>query len=55
MSDYINIGDFGKDHRSLLAYVETVVEECHTFQVGFDAHMSMNRAPYFEHPYLFTS
>lgn len=44
MSDtYIEMSQWGKDHWSTLAYVETVMVDCGGFQVGLDPRMRSNR------------
>lgn len=40
---YIEMGAWGKDHWSTLAYIETVMVECGGFQIGLDARMRSNR------------
>jgi hypothetical protein len=42
-SQIIPMEQFGKDHWSTLAYIETVMVECAGFQVGFDGRMRQGR------------
>lgn len=41
--DLIPVAAWGRDHWSLLGYIETVIEAMGDFQVGFDARMRQNR------------
>lgn len=41
--DYIPARDWGRDHWSMLGYMETVMVECAGFQVGFDPCTRANR------------
>jgi len=41
--EYIPMAKWGKDHWSILAYLETVEVECGGFQVGFDGRMRQGR------------
>lgn len=41
--DYIPMNQWGKDHWSTLAYLETVMVDCAGFQVGADPRMRSNR------------
>lgn len=45
-SDWVRVGMFGRDHWSTLAYMETVMVDCHGFQVGNDPRMRSNRRNY---------
>lgn len=45
-SEFIEEGRWGKDHWSLLAYIEHVMVDCAGFQVGLDAHMRQGRRHY---------
>lgn len=42
MDDSIPVAYCGKNHWSLLAYIETVMVECGGFDVGFDPRMTQN-------------
>jgi hypothetical protein len=44
--DFIPMAYWGKNHWSLLAYIETVMVDMGGFHVGFDPHMSQNRRNY---------
>jgi hypothetical protein len=41
--DPIPMAMWGKNHWSILAYIESVMIECAGFEVGFDARMTQNR------------
>lgn len=43
VDDNIPMELWGKDHWSTLAYIETVMVDCNSFQVGLDARMKSNR------------
>lgn len=43
LDSYIPLDRWGKDHWSTLAYVENVMTECKSFQVGADGRMRSNR------------
>lgn len=40
---YIPIEKFGRDHWSMLGYMETVMVECAGFQIGYDPRVRSNR------------
>lgn len=42
-NDFIPMAEWGKDHISTMAYAETVMVECGSFQVGSDPRMRANR------------
>lgn len=43
LTEYVPPALWGKDHWSLLAYIETVIVDCGGFHVGFDPRMRQNR------------
>ena len=44
--EFIPIENWGRDHWSTLAYIETIMVEKHAFTVTYDPHMRHNRRNY---------